>query len=138
MKSETYEQILEGFETAKISRLTQTIGYFKVLIGEIQRLDKDPTEEQVKGVLKKLIKGCRETIDKLDAETNSYIVPEMLEELSFYEGFAPTKMSEDDLRLLVAMIKASGASLGDTMKQLKADHEGQYDGAVASRLYKEI
>lgn len=138
MKSKLYEQILSGFETAKTSRLTQTMSYFRVLIGEIQRLDKDPTEDQVKSVLKKLIKGCTETYDKLSPGNNGSTMLEIKNELSFYEGFLPSKMPEHDLRLLIQALKGGGISLGDAMKQLKADYEGQYDGALAARLYKEV
>lgn len=135
MKSKLYEQILSQFEAAKISRSVLDVNRFRVLVGEIQRLDKDPTEDQVKTVLKKLSKSCNEILDR--GCGNPYHLLAAQEELNFYTSFMPQKMSECDLRLLVKTLKVGGTSLGDTMRQLKADYDGQYDGALAAKMYKE-
>lgn len=137
MKSQTYQKILDYFEAVKSSHMTHQLTEVRTLIGEIQRLDKDPTEQQVLSVLKKLIKGCDETLKQLDTVNNSMMVFSVMSERDFYNQFAPQKMTEEDLRSLIVTLKAGGASLGGAMKQLKADYEGTYDGATAARLYKE-
>ncbi|MBS0618459.1 MAG: GatB/YqeY domain-containing protein [Spirochaetes bacterium] len=51
-------------------------------------------------------------------------------------SYLPQQMSAADLK---AAIKKSGAAnIGEIMKYLKANHDGQYDGKLASTVAKEV
>lgn len=118
------------------------------LIGEAERIGKDDgnretTEAETIAVLKKFIKNVNETIrvagDYRDSTTLDRVEPER----ELLMEFLPTQFDGDALRVLVLeAVKATDAAtikdMGKVMAALKANHEGQYDGAEASKLIKSI
>jgi uncharacterized protein YqeY len=51
-------------------------------------------------------------------------------------SFLPQQMSADELKAAVA--KSGAKNIGEAMKYLKANHDGQYDGKLASQVAKEV
>ena len=45
-------------------------------------------------------------------------------------------MSAEDLK--AAITKSGATNIGEVMKYLKANHDGQYDGKLASQVAKEV
>jgi uncharacterized protein YqeY len=103
------------------------------LLGELEGIAKRDqvsiNDDMVIRTCKKFIVGNLETIklggdsEKLEAEN------EILKQ------FVPKQLSADELRVIIADMKL--LNLGQIMQQLKVDHEGTYDGKMASQIARE-
>ncbi len=51
-------------------------------------------------------------------------------------SYLPQQMSAADLK--AALAKSGAKNIGEAMKYLKANHDGQYDGKMASEIAKEV
>jgi uncharacterized protein YqeY len=117
------------------------------LIGEVESFAKtdgnrEVTDSDVIATLKKFLKGVKETIvcagDRRDGDAADLA----WEERTILESLMPAQLSEDELRsAIIAIVEANDLNkkgLGLLMKELKEKFEGLYDGAMASKLAKEI
>jgi hypothetical protein len=140
------DTIKADYKTARIARDTAATALLSSLIGEVdKKIVGNPdvtTDEQretiVLSVVKKFIDGAKEMIavagDRPDtvAQANAEIV--------LLDKYRPAQMSEGDLRVVIEAFKQAnpGAKIGQYMGELARAHKGQYDGALAQRLVKEI
>ena len=103
------------------------------LLGELEGLAKreqiDISDDMVIRTCKKFIVGNLETI-KLGGDAEKLEI-----ENTILRVFIPKQLSEDDLRVIIADMKL--LNLGQIMQQLKAEHEGTYDGKMASQIARE-
>lgn len=116
------------------------------LIGEAERIGKDDgnretTEAETVAVLKKFIKNVNEVISVASDYRDGDRADEAWAEKTLLQEFLPTQFEGDSLRVIVLeAVKSSDAvtikDMGKVMATLKAKHEGQFDGAEASRLIK--
>lgn len=121
------------------------------LIGEAEAVGKNagnraPTDQEVTAVLKKFIKNIDETLGVLRSDTvkyNSYLA-----EKALLSQFLPRQMTEAEIRAAAQslfedlVINTGGLgvkpNVGVMMKRFKEKFDGQYDGAIASKIIKEI
>lgn len=106
------------------------------LLGDLQTLAKnagkeEPTEAEAVAVIKKFIKNALETLKVAESD-------HVKQELAILESFLPKQLSEDELRALITNFADEGLDIGDAMKRLKTQFAGMYDGALASKLMKEL
>lgn len=131
---------------ARKSYCTRKALSLTTLIGEAEAVGKNngnraPTDAEVIAVLKKFIKNNRETFDAVNKTHDTLRVAEVSadldEEVELYESFLPKQLSEAELGAIIdSLIVFGTTNVGAVMKQLKADHAGLYDGAMASRILK--
>ena len=112
------------------------------LIGEADAVGKnngnrEVTDVEVVAMIKKFVKNLDEVI-KVSTEGSS-AHGAALAEKGVLETFLPEQISEDELKdIITAIVEASEKpNVGQVMKELKLKYDGQYDGAVASKLIKE-
>lgn len=122
-------------DTAKASVLTTAISQIKALA--IDDGHRAVTDADVLKVVKQFLKGVEENLalaaqGKMDAAR----AEQFKAEKEILLSYLPQQMSADDIK---AAIKKSGATnMGEAMKYLKANHDGSYDGKLASTVAKEI
>lgn len=129
--------LIEKLKAARMQAMRDKNGLARsiltTLLGELEGIAKrdqtDITDDMIIRTCKKFIIGNKETIklggdaEKLEAEN------EILQQ------FVPKQLSADEVRAIIADMKL--LNLGQIMQQLKAEHEGTYDGKMASLLARE-
>lgn len=105
--------------------------------------NRETTDTEVVAVVKKFVKGADETLAILNADParNAEAIAIITQEKTILESYLPAQLSEAELQAVLANLVDSLADrspkqMGAVMKQLKASHEGTYDGALASKLIK--
>jgi uncharacterized protein YqeY len=125
-------------DTIKVNLLTTLIGE-AVSIGK-NNGNRETTDAEVVALAKKFIKNLQEAIttySRFGVNTDNQV-----REVSILEAYIPKQMTTEQLKEAVAAIKveisASPKDMGKVMALLKARHDGQYDGKVASTIVKEV
>jgi uncharacterized protein YqeY len=111
------------------------------LIGEATAIGKndgnrETTDAEVVAMVKKFLKNIEETMkvaDTFQAREEKLILIDLL----------PTQLSEQELKTTVWLLgtevgATTSKDMGKIMKVLKERYDGQYDGALASKLIKEM
>ena len=113
------------------------------LIGEAEMVGKnagrDVTDQEVVATIKKFIKNIDETLKVLVAGSDAYAYSST--EKAVLEQFLPQQLTEEQIRFIIATLLHAGdkpASVGEIMKHMKTNHEGLYDGALVSKIAKEL
>jgi len=116
------------------------------LIGEAAMIGKndgnrESTDEEVIAVVKKFIKNNKELMDIVNPESNGYTDAKF--ENEFLTQYIPLQMTEEELRETVqlrirTLDEITPKLMGTVMKWLKDNYVGQYDGALASKVVKEL
>jgi len=139
------QKIRADLLTARKNRNTHRSGLLSTLLGDVEAVGKnaqrETTDAESVAVVKKFLKNVQITHEALMASESDVddLLTHNLSEKLIYETFLPQQLSEAQLRVVLGDIIFSGAtSVGDIMKALKSQHAGLYDGALASRLIKEI
>lgn len=122
------EQIKADFVSAMKEQNKEIKLLLSVVIGEMDRVNKVLTDEQVISVVKKMIEGAKTTNN--------------LDEVAILEKYLPKQLSEEQLNGLISALIFSNnytaKDMGKIMSSLKESHAGQYDGKLASSLVKEL
>lgn len=125
---------------ARKARSAGTAAALTTLIGELETFGKnagrEPTDADVVAFVKKTLKNIGETLGHLPSTDARFA--ELMNEMGLFEKYLPTQLTEDELRATIENIIAvgDGATVGDVMKVLKTNFNGQYDGALASTILK--
>lgn len=117
------------------------------LIGEAEAIGKNNgrtvTDAEVVALLKKFVKNALETLSL--AQTHGYTlqVPVLTAEIELFSQYLPRQMSEEVLTtvmksIIIEQSIVSSKQMGLLMKNLKATYDGAYDGAMASRVSKQL
>lgn len=116
------------------------------LIGEATSIGKndgnrDSTDAEVTATIKKFIKNINELLSVTQSDS-------AVAEKAILEQYLPNQLSEEQLQILIEGIVITCSAdtptgpirpkIGDVVKRLKAQYDGQYDGAVASRIIKAV
>ena len=126
--------------SARKQHLTAVASVLTTLIGEAEMIGKnngnrEVTDSEVQALIKKFIKNNNETIAALG--DNDPRTLEFMGENVTLEKFLPKQFTNEQVRLIVEAMKERGMSnMGEMMKHLKAEYDGQYDGKVASAIIK--
>lgn len=136
------EQIKADQLQARIMTNKAKASILTTLIGEAEMVGKndgnrDTTDQEVIATIKKFIKNIDETI-AVAGSTETLVA-----EKDALQVYLPRQLTEPELRVTIGnIIVTQGLSgpkaMGRLMGELKKNHAGSYDGALASRLVKEL
>jgi len=123
------EKIIEERNLAIKSRDKEKSTLLGTLLGELDRQGKNPNDDMVLSVIKKMTEGCKECGDLKDS-----IV---------LETYLPKIFTEEELILKIKEIITNEnlngkKDLGKVMKSLKDNYANLYDGRIASQLAGKI
>lgn len=121
----------------KMATFLVTLYSEAAMVGKNKRND-ESTDEEVISVLKKFKAGA-ETIH--ECSPSQEIANQALLEIDLLDQFLPKMLTEDELvsiinGYVISTPDVSIKSMGLIMGNLKNDHPGLYDGALASKLVK--
>lgn len=124
---------------ARKAKKTAEITFYSTLLGELVAIGKnngnrDTTDDEAVRHIKKWVSNIDETI-RVRGEG---VCTELLYEKKLCEQFLPTSLTEEQLRSIIADLKAVNPQQGEVMKALKAQYPNQYDGKLASAIFKEL
>jgi uncharacterized protein YqeY len=133
---------------ARKARSSVDAAILTTLIGEAEAVGKnggnrEVTDAEVVAMIKKFVKNLDETIRIAGDYRDGDACDRAWSEKQVLEQYLPKQLTEDELRMamseLIANNGLSGAkAMGVLMKELKTNYEGLYDGALASKLAKEL
>lgn len=100
-----------------------------------------PTEADIVGVLSKMVKQRRDSIEQYKAGKREDLAAKEAAEITIIEAYLPKQMSETEVKdAIAALIKETGAAsakdMGKVMGLLKTRYAGQLDFGKASGLVK--
>ena len=123
------EQISAELKTAMKSRDRVKTDAVRVLIGEFQRQpEKELTDQQVAGIIRKLIKSEKELLAASGSEDSGFI--EVL------EGYLPQQAGEEEIRKWIAE-NIDFSHFNNTMQAMKpimAHFAGNADGNTVKKI----
>ena len=104
--------------------------------------NRETTDAETLAVIKKFIKGIDDTLSAMKDKTDPRCVTACAER-EILEQYRPTQLNEQQLQhilhdMVQALQERTPKQMGVIMKRLKEAYEGQYDGALASKLIKEL
>jgi hypothetical protein len=138
-------QIQARKEKNEISASTLT-----TLIGEAEMIGKNDgnrqsTDAEVTAVIKKFIKNIDETVTVLEkaAQPDVARLEKLAKEKVILTAFMPKQLTELELRdivgsILITFEEKNPKLMGKVLGILKEKYAGQYDGALSSKIVKEM
>lgn len=98
-------------------------------------------EEEVLGVIKKMVKQRKESIEQYQAASRQDLADQESAELKILEDYMPAQMGREQIEKLVAeVISATGAKsvkdMGNVMKEVIARAKGSADNKTVSEVIK--
>ena len=108
---------------------------------EAERASKQLTDDDLLGLLQKMIKQRQDSIEAYDKGGRKDLADQERGEIEVIKGFLPQQMSEAEAKAAIAaVIKETGAAgmkdMGKVMAALKERHAGRMDFGKASGLVK--
>ena len=113
------EKILAFRERTKKLRPARILA--NTILGEFDRVSKDPTDEQCIQVIKKMMES-----NKLTGN---------LDENEILETFLPKQLTESEIKEIIETMKFDSIML--CMGFFKSNYPGLYNGKVVSNIFKE-
>ena len=146
------ETIETEYKNALKSKDKTKISTYRLILSSIKDLDianrsgpnkKDTDDEDIKKLLKKMVKQRGESIDIYKKNNRTDLLEVEQNELNILSGFLPKQLSEDDTKkICLEIISNVGANsmrdMGKVMAELKKQHADEIDFAKASPLIKEL
>ena len=140
-----YKNALKAKEKTKIST-------YRLILSSIKDLDivnrsgpnkKDTDDEDIKKLLKKMVKQRAESIDIYKKNNRTDLLEVEQNELDILSGFLPKQIGEEETKKLCGEVIAKlGASsvkdMGKVMGELKKTHADEIDFAKAGLIIKEL
>ncbi|MFA5479715.1 MAG: GatB/YqeY domain-containing protein [Candidatus Muiribacteriota bacterium] len=98
---------------------------------------REPDNELLGNILKKFVKNAKETIELKKNGNMDYSQDET--ELKILESYLPKQLTEEELMKIISELADNLPSkekkfMGQIMKQLKENYDGQFDGKLASQI----
>lgn len=143
---EIREKIMADVKSAMVSKDTVKLNTLRFLQSAIKNkeieLRPNPISlDDVMGVIKKIVKQRRESIEQFSTAGRQDLVDQETAELKVMEAYMPAQLSKEQIEKLVAdVIAATGAKsikdMGTVMKEAQARSGGQADGKLLSEIIK--
>lgn len=140
------DQIMADVKAAMIAKESVKLNTLRFLQAAVKNREiemrPDPiTEDEVMGVIKKLVKQRKESIDQFTTANRQDLVDQETAELKFLELYLPAQMGRDQIEKIVAeVIAATGAKsikdMGLVMKETMLKTAGAADNKIVSELIK--
>ncbi|KYG60644.1 GatB/YqeY domain-containing protein [Bdellovibrio bacteriovorus] len=143
---EIKDQITADIKAAMLAKDSAKLGALRMLQAAIKNreIDMRPnpiTGDEVLGVVKKLVKQRKESIEQFQQAGRQDLVDQESAELKVLEVYLPAQMSREQIEALVTeVIAATGAKtvkdMGPVMKEVIARSGGAADNKVVSEVIK--
>ena len=140
------EQIESDTKTAMKARDTDTVSALRMVTAAVKNkmIEVRPnelTDDDVIGVLKKLSKQRKDSIEQFQKAGRDDLVANEQRELSVLEKYLPEQMSEEQIvEVVTAAISEVGASsmkdMGKVMQAVTAKTQGAADNKLVSQIVK--
>ncbi len=109
------------------------------LIGEAETIAKNSgkeliSNEELAALIKKFVKGIDFVLSSTATETAK---EKAKEEKKILESYLPRQLTKEDLCTIMT-VHSGFPNQGSFMKFLKDNYSGQYDGKMASEIYKQM
>lgn len=138
----SWEQIQKDALAARKNRESEKATLLTTIIAQVKTMAIDDghraaTDADLQKVIRQFLKGIQENLNlaaqgKLSAENKAKIEAEK----AILESYLPKQLTADELKELIK--KSGAANLGEAMKYLKENYDGQYDGKTAALVAKEV
>ncbi|MFA6199156.1 MAG: GatB/YqeY domain-containing protein [Bacteroidales bacterium] len=108
------------------------------------KANRESTDEEALSIVKKFKAGIVEIISIYQNTTATEELYKALKELELVEKYIPQQLSEVELKTIILSIRdniilgGGKPNIGLYMKELKANHNGLFDGAQAQTIIKEL
>lgn len=127
-----YERVKDLRTEARKDRNAELVGVFTYIQGELERGEKNPSNEKSLKVLKKVLAVFEETGDTLGVDITKGLL----------EDYTPKQLSPEKIKEIIQNSSRFGStemlSIGDVQKMFKDFYPGQYSGGDVTRIYKEV
>jgi hypothetical protein len=146
------EKIESDYKNALKSKDKNKISTYRLILSGIKDLDinnrsgpnkKDTDEEDIKKLLKKMIKQRSESIEVYKKNNRNDLLEIEENEVNVLSEYLPKQMSEEEtLSICKQIIEKTGASsikeMGKVMGELKQNHSDTIDFSKAGALIKDL
>lgn len=100
------------------------------VIGECEQISKDPSNDEIIGVLQKMYKDNNTTLGECSEDRVDQI-QELNVENNFLSQYLPIPLTDEELSALIGAQMSQGKRMPDIMKYLSANYKGRYDSKKA-------
>jgi uncharacterized protein YqeY len=134
---------MKARDERRVSTLRMANAAFKNAEIEPSRIGKPLTDDDVLGILQKMIKQRQESVEIYDQAGRKELADQERAEIEIIKAFLPQQMSEAQAKAAIAeVIKETGAQgmkdMGKVMAALKTGYSGKMDFGKASGLVKAL
>jgi uncharacterized protein YqeY len=143
---EIREKIMNDMKSAMKDKNQVRLDAIRFMQAAIKKFEIDSrpnpiTSEDVTGVIKKLVKQRKESIEQFQSANRQDLVDKEMIELKILEEYLPAQMSKEQIEKIVsetiAEVKASSIKdMGLVMKAVLAKTQGTADNKTVSELIK--
>lgn len=143
---EVRDKVTADIKAAMLAKDSVKLGALRMLQAAIKNreIDMRPnpiTADEIMGVIKKLVKQRKESIDQFQQAGRQDLVDQETSELKILEVYLPAQMSREQIEALVTeVIAAVGAKtvkdMGPVMKEVIARSGGTADNKIVSEVIK--
>jgi uncharacterized protein YqeY len=139
--NESVKAAMKAQDKARLGTLRLMNAAIKNADIEAERAGKSLAEDDLLGLLQKMIKQRQESVDIYEKGGRKELADQERGEIEVIKGFLPQQMSEAEAKAAIAaVIKDTGAAgmkdMGKVMAALKERHAGTMDFGKASGLVK--
>ena len=146
------DSIENEYKTALKSKDKNKISTYRLILSSIKDLDiinrsgpnkKDTDDEDIKKLLKKMVKQRAESIDIYKKNNRNDLLEVEQNEYDILTGFLPKQLGEEETKKICAdLIAKLGANsikdMGKVMGELKKTHSEEIDFAKAGPMIKDL
>jgi uncharacterized protein YqeY len=146
------DTIENEYKTALKSKDKNKISTYRLILSSIKDLDivnrsgpnkKDTDDEDIKKLLKKMVKQRAESIDIYKKNNRADLLEIEQNEYEILTGFLPKQLGEEETKKICAdLIAKLGANsikdMGKVMGELKKNHSDEIDFAKAGPMIKDL
>jgi uncharacterized protein YqeY len=146
------DTIENEYKTALKSKDKNKISTYRLILSSIKDLDivnrsgpnkKDTDDEDIKKLLKKMVKQRAESIDIYKKNNRTDLLEVEQNEYNILTGFLPKQLGEEETKKICAdLIAKVGANsikdIGKVMGELKKAHSDEIDFAKAGPMIKDL
>lgn len=143
---EIREKITADIKAAMIAKESLKLGALRMLQSAIKNREIELRPEAIKaedvqGVIRKLVKQRKESIDQFKAANRQDLVDQETAELKVLEVYLPAQMGRDQIEKIVTEVIASlnaktVKDMGPVMKEVTARTAGAADNKIVSEIIK--
>lgn len=130
---------LEKLKKIRIENRSNKIIYnlLSTIVGECEQISKNPSNNDIVGILLKIYKNNNLTISECTEDRNE-LKNSLQKENDFISIYLPKNLSDEELSIIITSQIAANAKLPQVMKYLSENYKGRYNGQDAVKLYNSI